>query len=88
VRYTDTTSRWPRVSASTQNQAKSAVLFLYKEVVREPRPWLEGVESARRPEPLPVVLTRHLSGTVGFRIGLLYGTGMRSGQHIYVHSSP
>ena len=34
------------VSASTQNQAKSAVLFLYKEVLGEPLPWLEGIESA------------------------------------------
>ena len=73
------------VSASTQNQAKSAVLFLYKEVLGEPLPWLEGIESAKRPARLPVVLTRaevesilvHLSGTVGLMIRLLYGTGMR-----------
>jgi hypothetical protein len=38
-----------RVSASTQNQAKSAVLFLYKEVLGAPLPWLEGIESAKRP---------------------------------------
>jgi integron integrase len=74
-----------RVSASTQNQAKSAILFLYKEVLGEPLPWLEGIESAKRPERLPVVLTceevesilAHLSGTVGLMIRLLYGTGMR-----------
>ena len=47
-----------RVSASTQNQAKSAVLFLYKEVLGEPLPWLESIESAKRPARLPVVLTR------------------------------
>ncbi|MBA2592593.1 MAG: tyrosine-type recombinase/integrase [Gammaproteobacteria bacterium] len=46
-----------RVSASTQNQAKSAILFLYKEVLGEPLPWLEGIESAKRPARLPVVLT-------------------------------
>ena len=46
------------VSASTQNQAKSAVLFLYKEVLGEPLPWLEGIESAKRPARLSVVLTR------------------------------
>jgi integrase len=48
-------------------------------------PWLEGIESAKRPARLPVVLTReevesslaHLSGTVGLMIRLLYGTGMR-----------
>jgi integron integrase len=74
-----------RVSASTQNQAKSAILFLYKEVLGETLPWLEGIESAKRPARLPVVLTRaevesilaHLSGTVGLMIRLLYGTGMR-----------
>jgi hypothetical protein len=46
------------VSASRQNQAKSAVLCRYKEVLGEPLPWLEGIESAKRPERLPVVLTR------------------------------
>ena len=74
-----------RVSASTQNQAKSAILFLYKEVLAEPLPWLEGIESAKKPARLPVVLTRaevesiltHLGGTVGLMIRLLYGTGMR-----------
>ena len=45
-----------RVSASTQYQAKCAVLFLYKEVLGEPLPWLDGIESAKRPERLPVVL--------------------------------
>jgi integrase len=74
-----------RVSASTQNKAKSAVLFLYKEVLGAPLPCLEGIESAKRPARLPVVLTRtevesiltHLGSTVGLMIGLLYGTGMR-----------
>jgi len=73
------------VSASTQNQAKSAILFLYKGVLRESLPCLKGIESAKRPARLPVVLTRgevksiltHLSGTVGLMIRLLYGTGMR-----------
>jgi site-specific recombinase XerD len=74
-----------RVSASTQNQAKSAILFLYKEVLGESLPWLEGIESAKTPVRLPVVLTReevesiltHLNGPVGLMIRLLYGTGMR-----------
>ena len=44
-----------RVSASTQNQAKSAVLFFYKEVLGEPLPWLEGIKSAKRPARLAVV---------------------------------
>ncbi len=54
-------------------------------VLGEPLPWLESIESAKRPQCLPAVLTRdevesilaHLSGTVGFMIRLLYGTWMR-----------
>ena len=45
------------VSASTQNQALSAVLFLYKEVLEIQLPWLDGVTRARTPKRLPVVLT-------------------------------
>ena len=74
-----------RVSASTQNQAKSALLFLYKEVLRSELPWLENVESAKRPSRLPVVLTEDevrlllagTQGTSGLVLRLLYGTGMR-----------
>ena len=47
-----------KVAASTQNQAKSALLFLYKEVLGVELPWLEGVASATTPKRLPVVLTR------------------------------
>jgi hypothetical protein len=46
-----------RVAASTQNQAKSALLFLYKEVLGSGLAWLDGVESAKRPQRLSVVLT-------------------------------
>src|SRR5450432_3264969 len=46
-----------KVSASTQNQAQSAILFLYKEVLRDELPWLDGVERAKKPIRLPVVLT-------------------------------
>jgi integron integrase len=74
-----------RVAASTQNQAKSALLFLYKEVLRAELPWLDGVQSAKRPARLPVVLTRaevrsvlvRTSGTPGLVLRLLYGSGMR-----------
>jgi integron integrase len=74
-----------RVSASTQNQAKSALLFLYKEVLGAELPWLDGIESANRPARLPVVLTTAevtavlapVSGTPGLILRLLYGTGMR-----------
>ena len=72
------------VSASTQNQAKSAVFVPLQGGPRGPA-WLEGIESAKRPGCLPVVVTReefesilaHLSGTVGLMIRLIYGTGMR-----------
>jgi len=74
-----------RVAASTQNQAKSALLFLYKEVLASELPWLDGVQSAKRPARLPIVLTRaevrivlgSTSGTSGLILHLLYGTGMR-----------
>jgi site-specific recombinase XerD len=46
------------VSASTQNQALSALLFLYKEVLAIDLPWLDNVVRAKRPQRLPVVLTR------------------------------
>ncbi|MGH8582599.1 MAG: integron integrase [Gammaproteobacteria bacterium] len=74
-----------QVSASTQNQAKSALLFLYKEVLAEELPWLNGIETAKRPQRLPVVLTMGevnailsgVEGTGGLILHLLYGTGMR-----------
>jgi site-specific recombinase XerD len=47
-----------RVAASTQNQALSAVLFLYKEVLGIELPWLGEIARARRPRRLPVVLTQ------------------------------
>jgi integrase len=74
-----------RVAASTQNQALSALLFLYKQVLKQEIGWLEGVERAKRPARLPVVLTRdevhkifaHLHGTPRLMAGLLYGSGLR-----------
>jgi site-specific recombinase XerD len=46
------------VASSTQNQALSALLFLYRHVLGAPLPYLEGVEWARKPRRLPVVLSR------------------------------
>jgi integron integrase len=74
-----------RVAASTQNQALSALLFLYKQVLKQEIGWLEGVERAKRSARLPVVLTRdevhkifaHLHGTPRLMAGLLYGSGLR-----------
>lgn len=47
-----------RVTASTQSQALSALLFLYKRVLMIELPWLANVDRARRPVRVPVVLTR------------------------------
>lgn len=74
-----------RVAASTQNQAKSALLFLYKEVLGAELPWLDKVQQAKAPKRLPVVLSKeevrlilkHLDGTHHLIVSLLYGTGMR-----------
>jgi len=73
------------VAASTQNQALSALLFVYKEVLKQEIGWLEKVERARKPAKLPVVLTRsevkeifaRLHGTPKLMAGLLYGSGLR-----------
>ncbi len=46
------------VAASTQNQALSALLFLYRELLAMPLPWLDSLERAQRPARLPSVLTR------------------------------
>ena len=74
-----------RVAASTQNQALSALLFLYREVLAINLPWLDNVVRAKTPQRLPVVLTRQevvsvldgMSGVYGLMARLLYGTGMR-----------
>lgn len=71
-----------RVAASTQNQAHSAILFLYREVLQLE---MEAVMWAKKPETLPVVLSReevkallsHLSGTYWVIAMLLYGCGLR-----------
>jgi hypothetical protein len=47
-----------RVSASTQNQVRCALLFLYKEVLAVELPWLDNVEQVKAPKRLPVVLNR------------------------------
>jgi integron integrase len=73
------------VSASTQNQALAALLFLYKHVLAIDLPWLDDVIRAKRPERLPVVLSREetqrllacFEGEMALVTGLLYGSGMR-----------
>ena len=73
------------VAASTQNQALSALLFLYKEVLGVDLPWVGSVTRAKRPKRLPVVLTSAevrsllalIDGQAGLMASLLYGAGMR-----------
>jgi integron integrase len=73
------------VSASTQNQALSAILFLYRKVLETDLPWLEGFTPAKRPERLPVVLAprevdellARMRGTPRLIAELLYGSGLR-----------
>ena len=76
-----------RVSASTQNQALGALVFLYRDVLGAPVGWLAALVRAKRPHRVPVVLTRDEvrrvlqrlrgRGVVALVAGLLYGTGMR-----------
>jgi integron integrase len=74
-----------KVAAATQNQALSAILFLYKQVLGIQLPWLTGVDRARAPLRLPVVLTRaevravlvELKGTSWLAANLMYGAGLR-----------
>lgn len=73
------------VSASTHQQALSALLFLYKEVLGMELPWLEDISRPKKPTRLPVVLTEteikkllaQLEGTHALMASLLYGSGMR-----------
>jgi integron integrase len=73
------------VSASTQNQALNALVFLYKQVLGEDFGDLGEVKRAKRPTRLPVVLTReeiqaiflHMKGSFRLMAQLLYGTGLR-----------
>lgn len=75
-----------QVSASTQNQALSALLFLYQEVLGQELPWLDDVVRAKKPARLPTVLTRQEvaallaqvdEGVAKLIIRLLYGSGLR-----------
>ena len=78
-------SRERSVAAATQNQALNALLFLYGQVLGKSLPWMEGIERAKRPVRVPVVLTREevkallaqFEGTKWIMAGLLYGAGLR-----------
>ena len=74
-----------RVAASTQNQALNALLFLYREILGIQLPWLDDLVRAKRPQHLPIVLTRdevrvvlgRLDGVPRLMALLLYGAGLR-----------
>jgi integron integrase len=74
-----------KVSASTQNQALSALLFLYQHVLHQPIGWIDLAVRAKKPERLPVVLTRQevkailglMDGSPKLVAALLYGAGLR-----------
>ena len=73
------------VAASTQNQALSAILFLYRHVLKKEVGWVDNVERAKRPSRLPVVFTKdeakailvRLEGAKWLMVSLLYGSGLR-----------
>jgi integron integrase len=73
------------VAASTQNQALNSILFLYRDVLKITLPWLEDVQRAKKPQRLPVVLTRdevrcllaQLQGVTWLMAALIYGGGLR-----------
>jgi len=74
-----------KISASTQTVALSALLFLYREVLKRDLPYVENIERAKRSKRLPVVFTRNevqavlarLNGTPHLIASLLYGAGLR-----------
>ena len=79
---------WPMsagVSASTHNQALSALLFLYREVLGIDLPWLNNIGRPQQTKRIPAVLTKdevagllaHMEGVTALLARLLYGTGMR-----------
>ncbi len=74
-----------KVSASTQDQALSALVFLYRNVLSQPLGLVDGVSRAKRPKNLPVVLSQRevlhilqqLDGVPWLMVSLLYGSGLR-----------
>jgi integron integrase len=77
-----------KVSASTQNQSLSAIIYLYKNILKKEMGWLEDVIRARKSKRLPVVFTKsevrevfsYLEGIPKLVTSLLYGSGLRLGE--------
>ena len=74
-----------KVAPATQNQALAAILFLYKQVLKLPLPWINDIAKAKRIYKVPVVLSpteisavlNELSGVFWLMAGLMYGSGLR-----------
>jgi integron integrase len=84
-RFLSYLARERNIAASTQNQALSALLFLYREVLDQPIDWVDDIERAKKPQRLPVVFTRRevkavlnqLRVEMWLMASLLYGSGLR-----------
>ena len=85
-----------KVSASTHNQALSALLFLYREVLTVELPWMDGIQRPTQPKRIPSVLTKdevasvfaHMEGQTLLLAQLLYGTGMRLNRRTFLARGP
>ena len=74
-----------QVSASTQNQALAALLFLYRDILKQDLPWMDKIVRAKRSRRIPVVLSMDelqrllmmMDGQPWLMAALMYGTGMR-----------
>jgi len=77
-----------QVSASTQNQALSAILFLYKKILKIDLPWLDNIVRAKRPIRVPIVMSRTevvkvlacMRGRHWLMASILYGSGLRTSE--------
>lgn len=73
------------VSASTQNQALQAILFLYKNILQKDVGWIENIKRPKKPKHIPVVFSKaeahaviqNMTGLTKLIVGLLYGSGLR-----------
>ncbi len=78
-------ARQRKVSASTQNQALSALLFLYKHVLQKEIGYIDQIERAKKPKRIPVVFSKaeakqilaQLNGKYWLAAALMYGAGLR-----------
>jgi len=78
------------VAASARDQAFSALLFLYQEVIKERLPWIDDIVRAKRPAKLPVVFTQAEARAVlsnmhdipRLMAHLLYGSGLRVMEYV------